>query len=343
MNDGVLKRILGGVLIALGASGCLASSFNAGSGSAIAQVPVSSDPIAQIADLRGRRSMVFVAYGDMRFTDPAETDASHSWERQALVSRIADERPSALFLNGDIPWHGGNVDDYRVFAEETSVWRDAHIAVFPALGNHEFSQCEESQCLENWWNAFPALRGRRWYSVAIGSAVYALNLDSDAPLLAGSQQREWLEQQLAGLPKTVRFVLISLHHPPVADLQSGHLAGHNPRPNEKSLADYLAKVAQHSAARFIVSAGHIHNYERNEQDGVTYLVSGGGGARPYPVTRAETDRYQDNGFPNFHYLRFELGKDRLSVKMIRLANPDAKQGAAAWEVMDAFDLVARKR
>jgi len=39
--------------------------------------------------------------------------------------------------------------------------------------------------------------------------------------------------------------------------------------------------------RFLVSAGHIHNYERSVVDGVTYLVSGGGGAPAYFVERTE--------------------------------------------------------
>ena len=60
------------------------------------------------------------------------------------------------------------------------------------------------------------------------------------------------------------------------------------------------------SAGVLVSAGHIHNYERNVQDDVVYLVSGGGGAHPYPVERTPNDLYQDNGFPNFHYVKLVL-------------------------------------
>jgi acid phosphatase type 7 len=300
-------------------------------------------PVARIADAPRGTALVFVAYGDMRFTTPTETVASQPQARQALVAKVAQEQPRALFLNGDVPLRGGNVDDYRVFAEETLAWRQAGLRVFPALGNHEFSQCEESRCLENWWSAFPELRGRRWYSVALGTRILAINLDSDASLLPGSAQREWLESQVSELSPQVRFVMISLHHPPVEDLQTGSLADHNPRPNEISLAQYLARVATTSRARFIVSAGHTHNYERIERDGVVYLVSGGGGARPYAVERGPDDLYQDPSFPNFHYLRFELQGDRLSAQMIRLADPDAAAGAATWEVKDRFEVVAKAK
>ena len=47
-----------------------------------------------------------------------------------------------------------------------------------------------------------------------------------------------------------------------------------------ALRDYLGDKAKKIHARILVSAGHIHNYERHEQANITYLVSGGGGAFP---------------------------------------------------------------
>jgi hypothetical protein len=36
-------------------------------------------------------------------------------------------------------------------------------------------------------------------------------------------------------------------------------------------------------------SGHVHNYEHQEHNGVTYFVTGGGGARPYPIERTPDD------------------------------------------------------
>jgi len=283
--------------------------------------------------------LVMIAYGDMRFTNPSELSATSPDARQALVAKVAAEHPAALFLNGDVPWHGKSAD-YDEFRLETKAWRDEQLRVYPALGNHEFSQCELAQCLDYWWSAFPELREHRWYSVAVGSKVLGIALDSDASLLPGSEQRTWLEQQIADLDKRVRVVLIVLHHPPVADLATGELASHNPRPNEQSLAAYLDSVAPSLHARILVSAGHIHNYERFEQSGVTYLVSGGGGAKPYEAKRTPADLFQRTDFPNYHYVRLELHEDRLVATMVRLANPDAT-AAPRWEVADRFELSLR--
>jgi acid phosphatase type 7 len=298
-----------------------------------------ADPTFTVPDGELPTPLVMVAYGDMRFTATSETNASNPSARQALVAKVAAEAPFALFLNGDIPWHG-KIEDYAVFRDETRAWREAHLRVYPALGNHEFSGCDEALCLELWWGAFPDLRARRWYSVALGEKVLAVALDSDTSLLPGSDQRIWLEQQIADLSPQVRFVVIFLHHPPLADLQGGDLASHNPRPNEISLADYLGAVAPRSKARFFVSAGHTHNYERFLKDGVVYLVSGGGGASPYPVERSARDLYRSADFPNYHYVRLELRGNKVIGEMFRLADY-AAAAPAVWQRKDQFELKLR--
>jgi hypothetical protein len=289
-----------------------------------------------VADASLPSPLVFVAYGDTRFTDPAETKASNAAARQALVARVAHEDPAAIFVSGDLPWHGVPAD-YAEYRNETTLWRDKHLRVYPALGNHEFAGCEQPQCLALWWKAFPELQGRRWYSVAIGSRVLAIALDSNASLLRGGEQRVWLENQMAALDPGVRLVFVVLHHPPLADVQTVKMQDHNPRPNEQELAGFLDRTAARSKARFIVSAGHIHNYERLERTGVVYLVSGGGGARPYEIDRTPADLYRGADFPNFHYVRFELKEKTVVAEMIRLGD-SAAPAPGKWEVRDRFEL-----
>lgn len=283
--------------------------------------------------------LVLVAYGDTRFTAAGETAASSPTARRALVAKIAAENPAAIFINGDLTFHGLGAD-YEVYRVETRIWRDQHLRIYPALGNHELSGCLESICLERWWSAFPELRGLRWYSVAVGSRLIGIALDSDTSLLPGSAQRTWLESQIAALDPQVQAVLIFMHHPPVAALQTVKFVDHNARANEQALAAYLKKAAAVSAARFVVSAGHIHNYERLAQDGVTYLVSGGGGATPYEVDRTAADLYQDQDFPNYHYVRFVLRATTLSGEMLRLQDY-AAASPSHWSRKDRFEISLR--
>jgi hypothetical protein len=296
-----------------------------------------SGPTFRFTDIQMGVPVTFIAYGDQRFTDPTNVKSANPRARQWLANQIAAEKPGAIILNGDVPLRGDAVDDYAQFKSETKPWREAHLRVFPALGNHEFAG-DPRQSLENWWSNFPELRNRRWYSVQLGSRVYVLALDSDTSLLAGSDQARWIDLQIQALPATVDFVIVTMHHPPVAAIQKHIEVDHNPRPNEIALRDYLSKVAQTSHARFLVSAGHIHNYERNILDGVTYLVAGGGGAVPYYVERTPQDLYQSVLFPNFHYIKFTLEKDRLHGAMYRLADPEAP--TYSMELKDSFDITA---
>jgi hypothetical protein len=127
----------------------------------------------------------------------------------------------------------------------------------------------------------------------------------------------------------------------MADLQEHIQVDHNPRPNEIALRDYLSKAAQNCHARFLVSAGHIHNYERNLYEGVMYLVSGGGGARPYFVERTAGDLYKSALFPNYHFVKLTLGADRLHGEMYRVSNPEGE--SLALELKDTFDITAKPR
>ena len=278
-----------------------------------------------------------IVYGDTRFTDPDETSATNPKVRRWLVDKIAEEKPDAVLVSGDVPWRGGVVSDYDVYRAETKIWRDAHLFIYPALGNHEFHGIER-ECLENWWKAFPEFRGRRWYSVKLGDSVYILTLDSNSSLLPGSQQIEWIRTQLEHLPASVRFVFFDLHHPPVVDVQPNGDASHNGRPNEHALAEFLAQAPEKSRVRFVVAAGHIHNYERFLQDGIVYIVSGGGGATPRPIVRLPADLYQDSSFPNYHYLKFVEEGNRLLATMIRVADPDG--ATPRWEEKDHFEVQA---
>lgn len=293
----------------------------------------------QISDADLGRIPVVIAYGDIRFTNPQETDATDPKIRRWLVQKIAGEKPAAVLLSGDVPYHGDVPADYSVYREETAAWQAGHIFVSAALGNHELNGKDRQQCLENWWNAFPLFRGRRWYAVALGSRMLVLNLDSNSSLLPGSAQQQWIRDQLADLAPTVQFVFLNVHHPPIADFMGASDPEHNARPNEIALTEFLRSSPARQHVRFIVSAGHIHNYERFLQDDTVYLVSGGGGAKPRLIERGPADRFKKAPAINYHYVKFVLHGKRLDAEMIRVKDPSA--AVPSWEVKDRFHLKAK--
>ena len=273
-----------------------------------------------------------IGYGDTRFTDPANEKDTNPKVRRWLVNQIAAEHPDALLVSGDLPLDGGVENDYAVFKTESEAWRAATLRVYPALGNHELHN-GEAVGLKNWWAAFPQLDKRRWYSVSFGNA-YFLMIDSDAPLTAGSPQQQWIADQLKTLPATVQFVFITMHHPIVGDDAPGF--DHNVRPNEAAFGEFLSAAAKTLKARITVVCGHIHNYERFEKDGITYLVAGGGAAKPKPVTRNAQDKFTGTDAVNYHYITFHFDGQIIHAEMHRVANPDA--ATPSWEVKDRFNI-----
>lgn len=288
-------------------------------------------PTFHVPDAKLPSHWSLIAYGDMRFTDPKNEEATNPKVRRWLVERIAEEHPDAVLLSGDVPYNGSVENDYEVYRSETAAWRTSGLRIYPAIGNHEL-RGEEAREPKNWWNAFPEFRGRRWYSVEFGNA-YLITLDSDLPLTEDSIQQNWLVDQLNHLPQKTQFVFFSLHHPPVADSILGDHS-HDVRPNERALAVLLEKKAPATKAKFIVIAGHIHNYERFLENGVTYLVSGGGGAKPYPIARTAADFYQYPSFPNYHYIKFVYDGNQLKATMFRVSDPTAV--TPKWEIKDTF-------
>ncbi len=289
--------------------------------------PTFTIPASQIP-----KHWTIIGYGDTRFTDPADTKNTNPSVRRALVNQIASERPDALLISGDLPLNGNVENDYTVYRTETQPWRDAHLRVYPALGNHEMHG-GEAVGLKNWWATFPELNNRRWYSVSFGNA-WILSLDSNAPLTAGSPQQSWIAAQFAALPKTVQFVFIVMHHPIVGD--DFPLSTHNVRSNEAALGQFLAATAPTLKVRITVLCGHVHNYEHFLKDGITYLVAGGGAAKPYKVERNPQDLYKGTDDINYHYLTFRFDGKVVHAEMHRLANPDSPN--PTWDTRDTFDL-----
>jgi acid phosphatase type 7 len=258
----------------------------------------------------------FVAYGDTRFHDPNDTEAANPAARRALVQAIADANPSFICFTGDIVYDGFSKDDWKVWDLETSIWHDKKIPIYPALGNHDLHG-DPSAALGNYFQRFPDLKGSRYYSVRIAN-VLMLVLDSSLDEITGPQGN-WLNGKLDQVPADVNFVLVMDHHPPYTSSSDAKMfgGGHSARSSEQALAKMLEARQAHAPYRIVFFSGHVHNYERHEHGGITYFVSGGGGAHAYPIERAAEDPFQSKEI-NYHYLMVEVDGQQMKITMNRL-------------------------
>src|SRR5882672_9968002 len=215
----------------------------------------------------------FVAYGDTRFTDAADTGAANPEARQELVKAIANAGPDFVTFGGDIAYNGNDPEDWKVYDSETAVWREKHIRVYPALGNHDLHG-DLKASLANYFQRYPELDHSLFYSVSTGNMLM-LTLDSALDETSGAQG-DWLKSKMDAVPASVNFVVLVLHHPPYTSSSDEKKfgGGHSARKAEQSLAQFLEERQKKMRARIVVFAGHVHNYEHHEHSGVTYFVTG---------------------------------------------------------------------
>jgi hypothetical protein len=293
-----------------------------------------TNPTFNFSQFSADKPIRMIAYGDMRFTDPAVTKGTNPRVRRWLAERVGAERPEVLLLTGDMPFTGANYRDWQVYAVETASWRADGFLTLPTLGNHEIYGGAQAG-IENYLRAFPAIQNRRYYSALIGN-VEVISLDATMGVGPPSQQGEWFAAQLGHLPSQVQFLFILYHVPWVADRQSQMFA-HLPTKEALTLRGILEAHLAKMHARVVVFNGHIHNYERFERLGVEYVITGGGGAEPYPLLyRGKADQYQDPGFPVYHYLTLEVSDGKMHATMWKVRDPEAAE--LSVEEKDEFTL-----
>ena len=279
-------------------------------------------PTFVVPDVSPQQDLHILVYGDMRFTDPANTSDTNPRARKWLAQKVGTEPTDAMIITGDIPFHGSDPRDWEVFEQECASWA-RRPRVYPTFGNHEM-RTSPPRGQRNFFATFPQLDGNGFYSVLLGN-VFIVTLNSTEPMWPEGRQADWLREQLDHIPAQADFVIFSMHVPLIADTQSEFIAN-IPSPDSVILRRYLEARAVSSRQKFIVVNGHLHNYERFEFNEITHIISGGGGAAPYPVLiRGPQDLYRDPAFPVFNYVMLTIHGKQLEGTMYKIADPDAKE------------------
>ncbi len=201
----------------------------------------------------------FVAYGDTR-----SNPAAHA----AVIQEIVGLRPEFVLQSGDLVSDGGNPKQWAEFEEITRPLRSAHIAYYPARGNHDLGiyypihvtqPFDSGDKVNKLYYAFTRHRNR------------FIIVDSMEEYQPGSRQYIWLENELAKAKKIAVNTFVMFHEGPFS------VGPHGPTPEAQQ---YLHPLFVKYKPRAVI-CGHDHLYYRTTRDGVTYVVTGGGGAPPY--------------------------------------------------------------
>jgi predicted phosphodiesterase len=242
----------------------------------------------------------FAAIGD---------NGSGGRQAMAVAGQMAEtyrRQPFGLVaLLGDICYYGNFEDRYEeVFRRPMGPLLDAGVGFELAIGNHDDALRHSDDGIQE-IEAELRLLGTpsRYYTTAHGPADF-FYLDSSIPGVFGpdsSTQSEWLDDTLAS--STNQWKIVALHHP----LYSSGRHGSTVVARER-LEPILAR---HDVD--LVLAGHDHHYERTHpEQGVTYVVSGGG----CKTTRVGHSRFTAAAASILQFVVIDIDGDRLTADCV---------------------------
>ena len=247
---------------------------------------------------------VFTVYGDTR---------TYPERHRMVVEAMAAEGPRFVVHTGDLVENGGVEDqwDSRFFWATAPLIKDAPYLTVP--GNHENNAPE-------YYQAFALPRGggdygEEWWSMDYG-VVHLVGLDTNALTLPNGfgrmiKQINWLKRDLAAArERGAKFIFVFFHHP-LFSSSAGYYPG-----NEGLRAVWHPIFVRYGVTA--VFSGHCHSYERLTEDGVTYIVTGGGGA-PLGGFRSEPVPGSVRRLAVLHYIRVTIEGNRARLEMIPVA------------------------
>lgn len=240
----------------------------------------------------------FVAFGDYGVGIRSDAESSRRQRRVAeVLDRLVEEYDVRFVVSlGDNIYKGeqGQVDDES--GGEDDDWYSsyfqpyryslARVPVFPAIGNHDTTDTEGSDDRAQMEDNFH-LRERfhggadrssvepgLFYRLAYGRDLELVCLDTSLDsadegvhrFFQAPEHQEWLERTFAAAGP--RWLIPFSHHPV-------YCAGPS-HANDEEMRESLVPLFDRAGVRLVL-AGHEHNFQVNEVDGRTYVVSGAGG------------------------------------------------------------------
>lgn len=201
----------------------------------------------------------------MEFMVLGETHGTKSMTR-TLVGIAADKGATGCVCPGDFI--------YGDAAATPSGWRSMMQpfmgGMLPARGNHDYPWSA-------WSSMFPA--GASWYAKDV-NGVQFIALSTEHSLASGSTQRAWLEDRLQERGEEALKVVF-MHRPWWLPSGARHPSSEFESKNGAS-ADAMEALMEQHGVDLVVSA-HEKNYQHSLDDGVHYLVAGGGGSSFYDM------------------------------------------------------------
>jgi hypothetical protein len=201
----------------------------------------------------------FAVYGDVR--------SGHDVHGQ-IERALRRENPDFAILTGDLVDRGSDDGDWERFFEVAGPLL-RQMAIFPAIGNHEYASMGRGA--QRFFELFrsPLPEGEEapaYYSFDL-AGVHFVALDSSQ--YRSPRQLAWFKSDLErARAAKMRALFVYAHAGPYSVGLHGD--------NASCIHDYVPLMQRYHVSMFF--GGHDHDFERGQQSGFRYVVTGGGGA-----------------------------------------------------------------
>lgn len=221
-------------------------------------------------------------------------------DQRALLDQLGTVPFDFLVHTGDLAYDSGSESqlDRMVFREYGDYLRS--FSLYPSVGNHDQATSGAAPYLSSFVLPDNGVRGKeeRWYSFDWGN-VHFVALDTEQ---IGASQAQWLDADLEAnrLPWTIVYG----HVPPYSSGEHG---------GSSAFIEHFVPILEAHRVPLVLS-GHDHDYERTHViNGVTYVVTGGGGVGTRPVGASEFTAFSE---AVIHLVFVEIVGDRLVLHAI---------------------------
>jgi hypothetical protein len=229
----------------------------------------------------------FLAFGD---------SGGGGADQRALAEQMYEFPYSLILHTGDIAYDSGTIGEFEdtVFKMYSPLFR--HLPFFPASGNHEYRTLSGAPFRAVF--SLPGGNAEKWYSYDWGRIHFAA-LDTEADY---ATQARWLDADLTAT--ALPWKIVYFHKPPYSSGEHG---------SDTSLRNALTPVLTKHHVQLVL-AGHDHDYERmHPQQGVAYIVTGGGGVGTRPVGTSSFTAFSEDVI---HFVYADVRVDELVLHAI---------------------------
>ena len=246
--------------------------------------------LAALEKIQGKFS--FIVLGDNRSGDDVYRE---------LVSLAMERKPDFIVNTGDMIETPGSKEDWAKFWDMS---KPITVPYFLTVGNHDVHSKAPSS--KKKYRKQVDLPGNEfYYSFPAGNSLFVVldtSNDGQEKRIKGKQLK-WLKEVLANT--TQQHTFIFLHHPLYTEKGKGRHSGDglDKYPQDRDRLNALFVKSRVDA----VFTGHEHFYQRKAVDGVTQVITGGGGAPLY-------SKEEDGGF--HHFVRVTVDGDKVSGEVV---------------------------